>query len=70
MRIVTALFLLCLAGPSFAEESTLGRYILEVNVDATSNTHYFKAADSPASSSAATWGSASCPNANSSIRVS
>lgn len=35
----------------------------EVNVDAENNTHYFKAADSPASSSSATWGSPSCSNA-------
>ena len=40
MRFATALLLLCLASPSFAEESTLGRYILEVNVDAESNTHF------------------------------
>jgi hypothetical protein len=63
MRIFPALLLMCFAGSAFADEVTLGRYLLEVNVDAGSNTYYFKATSSPTSSAVATWGSSSCPNA-------
>jgi hypothetical protein len=64
MRTATLALLLCFAGPCLAEELTLGRYILEINVDgAIDTTHYFKATDSATATSAVTWGAAGCPNA-------
>ena len=61
MRTATLALLLCFAGPCLAEELTLGRYILEINVDgAIDTTHYFKATDSATATSAVTWGAAGC----------
>jgi hypothetical protein len=62
MRFASML-LLGFCAPSFGDELTVGRYILEINADGSDSTHYYKATDGSASSTSVAWGSASCPNA-------